>query len=273
MSISRHPTGARLQRVLDAAGVGYWEWEAAADRLSVDGRLAGWLGAHPTTMAAYRALTTERQQREGAEWYRVRGRWVEERRLRLEGGRVIGACLDITDRRRREEALAWEVDHDPLTGLLSRRSFDRLLERAFETLRGPDTAVSLLMVDLDDFKSVNDRHGHATGDRVLCTVGERLSSALRRTDPLARWGGDEFAVVVETDAPGLRAGGVAQRLLAAIRQPLPLHPGGLAVHASIGIAVWRPGQEPRSLPHRADRALYAAKAAGGDRWCLDGWAP
>ena len=273
MSVSPHPTGVRLQQVLDAAGVGYWDWQPRSDRLRVDDRLAGWLGARPPTMAAYRALTRDRQQREAADWYRAGDRWIEERRLPTEDGHVIGACLDVTDRRQREEALTWEVDHDPLTGLLSRRSFDRLLERAIATPREPDAAVSLLMVDLDDFKAVNDQLGHATGDRVLVTVAERLRAVLRRGDPVARWGGDEFAAVVETDARGLRAGGVAQRLLSATREQLPLEVGPFLVHASIGVAVWRPGDAARSLPHRADRALYAAKAAGGDRWCLDGWAP
>lgn len=273
MSISPHPPGVGLQQVLDAAGVGYWDWLPEGDRLRVDDRLAVWLGSRPVTMAAYRALTRERQRREGAEWYQVRGRWIEERQLGTEAGQVIGACLDVTHRRRREEALTWEVDHDALTGLLSRRSFDRLLERTFGAPRERDAAVSLLMVDLDDFKAINDQRGHTTGDRVLGTVAHRLREVLRRSDPLARWGGDEFAVVVETDARGLRAGGVAQRLLAATRQPLPLEGGRCLVHASIGVAVWRPGEEAPSLPDRADRALYAAKAAGGDRWCLDGWAP
>lgn len=273
MSVSPHATGVRLQQVLDAAGIGYWDWQPGSDRLRVDDRLAGWLGARPATMGDYRALTRDRQRREEAEWYRAGDRWIEERRLQTGGGRVIGACLDVTDRRRREEALTWEVDHDPLTGLLSRRSFDRVLEQATSTPRGQDAAVSLLMVDLDDFKAINDRLGHATGDRVLVTVAQRLRAALRRSDPVARWGGDEFAAVVETDARGLRAGGVAQRLLAATREKLPLEEGEFLVHASIGVAVWDPGDELRSLPHRADHALYAAKAAGGDRWCLEGWAP
>ena len=103
MTISPHPTGVRLQLVLDAAGVGYWDWDLAADRLRLDDRLAGWLGTRPTTMAAYRALTRDRQRRDDSEWYRVGHRWIEERRLRTEGGLVIGACLDVTDRRRREE--------------------------------------------------------------------------------------------------------------------------------------------------------------------------
>lgn len=273
MSISPHPAGVWLQQVLDAAGIGYWHWVPEEDRLFVDDRLARWLGARPTTMAAFRALTRDRQERGGGDWYRVGGRWIEERRMPTSGGEEVGACLDVTDRRRREEALAWEVDHDPLTGLLSRRSFDRLLERALAVPREGAAAVGLLMVDLDDFKAINDRLGHATGDRVLGMVAQRLRAVLRRSDPLARWGGDEFAVIVETDPSGLRAGGVAERLLAVTREPLAPEGIGAVVHASIGVAVWRSGDPPRSLPHRADRALYAAKAAGGDRWCLDGWAP
>jgi diguanylate cyclase (GGDEF)-like protein len=273
MSISNHPSAAQLQQVLEAARVGYWEWLPEADRLWVDERLAGWLGARPDTMAAYRALTRDRQQRDGADWYRVGRVWIEERGVRTQDGRVFGACVDVTDRRRRERALSWEAEHDPLTGLLSRRTFDRVLERALATTAGDEAAVSLLMVDLDGFKAVNDRLGHASGDQVLRTIAQRLRGSVRRTDPVARWGGDEFALVLDTDAGGLRAGGVAQRLLVACRQPVGRGAGSIATHASIGLAVSRVAEDAVSLARRADHALYEAKGAGGDRWCLDGWAP
>jgi len=224
-------------------------------------------------MVAYRALVRDEQRREGARWYRVGERWIEERRVSGEQGRVVGACLDVTDRRRREEVLTWEAEHDPLTGLLSRRSFDRLLERAAGKLDGRGATVSLLMVDLDGFKTVNDRQGHAIGDELLGAIAGRLRGALRQGDPVARWGGDEFAVLLASDTQGLRAGSVAQRLLTAIHQPVRLGPVPLTVHASVGVAVLEADEGLPSLAERADRALYAAKRAGGARWCLDGWAP
>lgn len=274
MTWSPHLPALQLQQVLEAAGVGYWEWLPEPDRLWVDDRLAGWLDARPTTMRAYRALTRDRQRREGApDWYRVGELWIEEREVRTQEGRVVGACVDVTDRRRREQALSWEAEHDPVTGLLSRRSFDRLLERALATAAAEEACVSLLMVDLDDFKAVNDQLGHGAGDQVLTTVAQRLSAVVRRTDPLARWGGDEFALVLQTDARALRAGGVAQRLLVACRPPITRAAGFIALHASVGLAVSRPAEDPASLAGRADHALYAAKRAGGDRWCLDGWSP
>lgn len=270
MGVSLQPAGVRLQQVLDAARAGYWDWLPEADRLWVDDRLAGWLGARPTTMAAFRALTADREQRDGAACYRVRGRWIEERRAQTEDGHVVAACLDVSDRHRRELALVWEAEHDPLTGLLSRRCFDRLLERALADTGDRSGRVGLLMVDLDCFKAVNDGVGHAGGDRVLRAVANRLRSLVRRSDPLARWGGDEFTLILESDAPGGRAASVAHRLLTAIRLPVALAGDRLVVRASIGIAVGQDGEAPPSLARRADRALYAAKAAGGDRWCLDG---
>jgi diguanylate cyclase (GGDEF)-like protein len=270
MSISPHLSAVQLQQVLEAAGVGYWEWLPEPDRLWVDERLAGWLGARPASMAAYRALTRDRQHRDGVDCYRAGRFWIEERGVRTEDGRVFGACLDVTDRRRRERALSWEAEHDRLTGLLSRRTFDRLLEQALATATGKDTAVSLLMVDLDRFKAVNDQLGHASGDQVLSTIAQRLRAVVRRTDPVARWGGDEFALVLETDARALRAGGVAQRLLVACRRPVVRDAGAIATHASIGLAVSRVAEDVASLARRADHALYAAKRAGGDRWCLEG---
>ncbi len=273
MSRSPQLPAVQLQLVLEAAGIGYWEWLPESDRLWVDDRLAGWLGARPTTMTAYRALTRDRQRRGGFEWYRVGSCWIEERGARTQDGRMVGVCLDVTDRRRREQALSWEAEHDPLTGLLSRRSFGRLLERALAVAGEQEVGVSLLMVDLDDFKAVNDRFGHAAGDQVLSGIAQRLRAVLRRTDPVARWGGDEFAVVLETDPRGPRAGGVAERLLVAARGPVRCGSGPIATRASIGLAVSGRHEDLASLAGRADRALYAAKQAGGDRWCLDTCAP
>ncbi|MGH7922899.1 MAG: diguanylate cyclase domain-containing protein [Candidatus Dormibacteraceae bacterium] len=225
-------------------------------------------------MAAYRALTRDRRSRDdGVSRYRVGDRWIDERRSAGDDHHVIGACLDVTRRQQEEAALAWDASHDPLTGLLVRRSFDRYLQRAIATPRDSTAAVSLLMLDIDRFKTVNDRLGHEIGDRVLGAVAHRLSTVVRRSDPLARWGGDEFAIVLESDAQGRRAKGVAQRLLGATREPIQLDPGPFPVHASVGGAVRRAGEDPRELARRADRALYAAKAAGGDRWCLDGREP
>jgi diguanylate cyclase (GGDEF)-like protein len=272
MSVSSRHGEGRLQRVLDTAGIGYWDWSPGADRLFVDSRLSSWLGARPTTMAAYRVLTQERQRRaEHVDLYRLGNRWIEERRSVGVDRHTIGACLDVTNQQLRHEALAWDAGHDPLTGLLTRRSFDRLLHQSLTEAGDGSAAVSLLMVDLDRFKAVNDQLGHESGDRVLAAVAHRFRTAVRRSDPIARWGGDEFATILGTDARGLRAGSVAERLLHVLRQPVQLEAGIWQVQASVGIAVHRPGEDSRALARRTDQALYAAKTAGGDRWRLDGW--
>ena len=156
---------------------------------------------------------------------------------------------------------------DPLTGLGNRRALDR----AVEGLRGRDTSVGVLMLDLDRFKSINDEHGHSVGDRVLLHVAETLQAALRGDDLGFRIGGEEFVILLfDCDAEG--AGRTAERLRLRIEQrPLTLASGTLSVTASLGVSGWNPAHATGAMSfvhalERADAALYRAKREGRNRW-------
>ncbi len=162
--------------------------------------------------------------------------------------------------------------HDDLTGLLNRREFDRLLTAEAERAQRFARPLALVMFDLDHFKNVNDVHGHLAGDAVLREAAACLGAELRVVDRLARFGGEEFALLLVETTPsaGLEA---AQRLVAAMRQKPVLLPDGsaLALTVSAGVA-GLPAQAPDAarLVLAADEALYAAKRAGRDRAVLAG---
>jgi diguanylate cyclase (GGDEF)-like protein len=159
------------------------------------------------------------------------------------------------------------AETDPLTGLSNRRGLQKMLNRRFPH-PGPGPSGGVLILDIDHFKAINDRHGHEGGDLVLSAFAARLMSVLRSTDMVARWGGEEFLVVL----PGIDANellGVAERLRACIADTsFPLPAGPLAVTVSIGGAVmtWDAGGF-EGATRQADAALYEAKAQGRNRVC------
>ena len=148
---------------------------------------------------------------------------------------------------------------DPLTGVLNRRAFLQRLRGATEQSRGSSPAV-VCLVDLDGFKAVNDRGGHAAGDAVLQAVTAALTHAVRETDTVARLGGDEFAVLAEV-SPAMPAELLAERL----RDAVATAGRGSGVTASVGLAEVRAGDVVHELLYRADAAMYRAKSAGGNR--------
>jgi two-component system, cell cycle response regulator len=153
---------------------------------------------------------------------------------------------------------------DVLTGLANRRHADDVLRATIAGARRHGRDVSVILVDIDRFKSVNDRHGHAVGDAVLRAVAARLAAGLREEDTASRWGGEEFLLVLP-DAPD--AGVIAERLRATLAAD-PVHTGDghcVAVTASFGWAAWSAGETADTLVARADTALYAAKDGGRDR--------
>ncbi len=175
---------------------------------------------------------------------------------------------DISQRRRGEEQLAYLAYHDALTGLPNRILVKQELELALARARRGDGAAAVMFVDLDDFKEVNDRFGHAVGDRLLAAVAGRLRSVLRDTDVLARQGGDEFLVLLAdlTDTPGGVAERVGGKLLDALRRPFIVGETEICTAASIGVSLYPDDALSTDLLLRnADGAMYAAKAAGGGR--------
>jgi diguanylate cyclase (GGDEF)-like protein len=182
------------------------------------------------------------------------------------GWRGVGG--DITESRRYEEKLRELASRDGLTGLLNRV---RLQEALDEVLRGPDASCALLLLDLDNFKAVNDTLGHSVGDDLLRLLANRLQTALGPAVALARLGGDEFAVVLKGNLSEEDLRGRALSLLNRLRDPCLIGDARIEIKSSIGIAIGpHHGKTADQLFMNADVALYVAKDAGGDRAQLFG---
>jgi len=176
---------------------------------------------------------------------------------------IVRLLREVDDARRLAEHLA---SNDELTGLLNRRRFIDLAQRELGLALRSGAPVAALLLDLDDFKRVNDRHGHAEGDRLLRATARRIATVLRGTDLAARWGGEEFALLLP--GSGLDdAVAVAQRILASLRElGAGEGDGRQTCTASISVAAFAGGDESFDrLVERADRAMYAAKLAGKAR--------
>ncbi len=189
--------------------------------------------------------------------------------VRDSGGRPVHGVLqlvDVTGRRQAEELLAHHALHDSLTGLPNRRLLEDRLEQALSRARRHGSAVAVLFVDLDQFKTVNDSAGHSVGDELLRVAAERLSGHLRATDSAARFGGDEFVVVCEEIGGDHELLVVADRLLAAMAEPFRVGDEEFVLGASIGIAVSAEGEDSaEALLRDADLAMYEAKDRGRAR--------
>ena len=173
---------------------------------------------------------------------------------------------DITERRASGEALAHQAIHDPLTGLPNRMLFVERLERELARAAVNHERVAVLFLDLDRFKVVNDSLGHSAGDRLLVAVADRLNNAVRPSDLVARFGGDEFTVLCPNVPSEETAELIAERLIQATSRPVALTEGEVFVTASIGIAL-SGGESDTSetLLRNADVAMYRAKEMGRDR--------
>jgi diguanylate cyclase (GGDEF)-like protein len=179
---------------------------------------------------------------------------------------IVGVVAALWRQRALLRRIARMAETDPLTGVANRRHIIEIGQRLMNRVIQGGRPYSLLLLDLDRFKQINDQHGHAAGDAALCTVSHALRRHLRPEDQLGRWGGEEFAVILP-GADLIEAAAVGERLRAAVESLVPdWAPGAEPLTMSGGIAVSRPGHGDFSqLLVRADKALYCAKNAGRNR--------
>jgi diguanylate cyclase (GGDEF)-like protein/PAS domain S-box-containing protein len=184
--------------------------------------------------------------------------WVDGQIVGMEG---IGR--DVSERHGLQDRLVHQALHDPLTGLANRTLFFDRLAQALARAERHSSRVAVLLLDLDNFKQINDSLGHQVGDEVLVTVAGRLGRELRASETVARLGGDEFAFIVEDFTTDTELAVVARRILSALGEPLAIDDHTAHVTASIGIALAEPGENPVSLLRNADIAMYRQSPAGG----------
>ncbi|MBZ0091927.1 MAG: diguanylate cyclase [Sulfuricellaceae bacterium] len=194
------------------------------------------------------------------EWLSIHAMYDELGRLT----HYVGMFSEITDKKRREDELRYRATHDALTGLNNRYSFEEHLEFALCRSRRSGKGLALLFLDLDDFKQINDTHGHLIGDDLLVHVAKRLADVMRDIDTISRMGGDEFTIILEgLENPEQDVHRVAKKILELLSEPFDLVPGHcLRVGASIGIVVAGAENATRELLLHSDNAMYAAKNGG-----------
>jgi diguanylate cyclase (GGDEF)-like protein len=197
----------------------------------------------------------------------LRGR-VLDRDRRGRPLRAVGLILDVTAEKAMEEQMLRMVMSDVLTGVPNRRAFDQSLRTEWRRCTRSVEPISVLMVDIDDFKGFNDNYGHLVGDAALCAVARAMTNTVNRAgDTLARFGGEEFAVVLpSTETSGALT--IAERIVESVRGVVLRQAAGRTLTVSVGVACWKPGDpvtKAAVLLEHADKALYAAKSAGKNR--------
>jgi diguanylate cyclase (GGDEF)-like protein len=178
---------------------------------------------------------------------------------------IVLVFNDMTERKNSEEVIAHQANYDMLTKLPNRYLFRDRLRRALLRAKRDKASVALLFLDLDGFKKINDTLGHAAGDEALRHAAKRVSQTLRDADTAARLGGDEFAVILPEIENPLDVEGVAQRILAAVAEPMEVHDQEVVLSASIGVAIYPTDSDnDEDLLRDADVAMYRSKKAGGN---------
>lgn len=199
-------------------------------------------------------------------WMLARGESVRDEYDEIVG--VFGIAQDITARKHTEDRLRTMAMQDDLSLLGNRAALNAFLDLALMKIKGKQETVGCLMMDLDDFKLVNDTYGHAVGDDVIQIAANRLARLTRRSDTAFRLSGDEFVVIIESLKDQKKAMSVAERIVKAFREPIRLENQIVYVSASVGVAFSEPNIDRSELLRRADLALYESKRTGKDTFTL-----
>lgn len=282
----------RLANAQRIARIGHWEWDIVSGRLYWSDEVFRILGLRPGEITpsypSFLKMLPD-EDREGLEYavarcleegapyefdHRIRCPDGSERVLhedgelvRDENGRPVlmrGTAQDITERRDYEDRLHTIASFDPVTGLPNRTLFEDRLRHALANAQRNDRMVALLFLDLDRFKNVNDSLGHMMGDDLLRQTAGRLTQCIRDGDTLARFGGDEFVIILENLHRSEQASVTADRIISAMTRPFRLADHEHFCNLSIGISLYPDDDEdPESLVRYADSAMYLAKGDGG----------
>ncbi len=284
-----------LQTAQRVARLGYWRWDPAGGRFEISDNLAEMCGidtsTFDTTLDAFIALIAEddrdkvkarimgalHERQPELFDYRIIGKRkdaiVVSQDLELvtsnSGLNVLGTVQDVTRQRQSDDRIRKMAYFDELTGLASRSHLMQHLEDTIKVARRREESFTVLFLDLDGFKDVNDSLGHDVGDFMLVSVARRLQSVIRDVDFVARLGGDEFCILLNDNGDEVDAAEVATRCLGAINQPIEFGTQGWRPHVSIGLARFPDdGTTGNALLKAADSAMYAAKKAGKHRYAF-----
>lgn len=198
---------------------------------------------------------------------RPNGTVLEVRTRILTSNRAVRTFTDVTERKQAEARISYLAHHDGLTGLPNRTLFHDRIAQAISSGRRTGAGFAVLCIDLDRFKQVNDQRGHGIGDRLLQMVADRLRGSIRESDTVARFGGDEFAILQTAAKQPEEAAALAQRLVAALSEPCEIEGHQLAIGASVGVALYpADGLSADQLLKSGDIALYKAKEDGRSRF-------
>jgi diguanylate cyclase (GGDEF)-like protein/PAS domain S-box-containing protein len=289
-----HENVEKLRLAVDTANLYYWEWDIRSDTLRWGRDPEGLIGppdersprmpdfrdlVHPEDRERYLAAGREALATGGQYAVEFRTvtrdgevRWIAARGSVISGpdgapAKLIGVSQDVTERKRQEEEVRFLAYHDTLTGLPNRRLLDDRLRQAIYLAQRRDRKVAAMLVDLDDFKQVNDELGHRAGDAVLREVAQRLASCVRKADTLARHGGDEFVAVIPDLQRDSDCEVIAGKILSALEPEFRVEGRRFRIGASIGISIYpTDASDGETLLRNADAAMYRGKERGRNQY-------